>query len=45
MNSLNIGNNVWEWGKKTYTMGILNVTPDSFSDVQMEVISLMRKLL
>lgn len=20
------------WGEKTYTMGILNVTPDSFSD-------------
>ncbi|KAJ9073682.1 trifunctional dihydropteroate synthetase [Entomophthora muscae] len=23
---------VWPWGKKTYIMGILNVTPDSFSD-------------
>ena len=22
----------WEWGKQTYIMGILNVTPDSFSD-------------
>lgn len=29
---LKIGNNVWEWGKRTYTMGILNITPDSFSD-------------
>ena len=27
-----IGNSTWEWGKKTYVMGILNVTPDSFSD-------------
>ncbi len=24
--------NVWQWGKKTYVMGILNATPDSFSD-------------
>jgi len=32
MKSLNIGNSLWEWGKKTYTMGILNITPDSFSD-------------
>ncbi|KAJ3359766.1 trifunctional dihydropteroate synthetase [Allomyces javanicus] len=23
---------VWTWGRKTYIMGILNVTPDSFSD-------------
>ncbi|WHH60229.1 dihydropteroate synthase [Petroclostridium sp. X23] len=29
---LNIAGKKWEWGKKTYTMGILNVTPDSFSD-------------
>ncbi|QNU68631.1 dihydropteroate synthase [Ruminiclostridium herbifermentans] len=29
---INIGKNVWEWGKRTYIMGILNVTPDSFSD-------------
>lgn len=27
-----IGNNIFEFGKKTYTMGILNITPDSFSD-------------
>ncbi|HEY5585260.1 MAG TPA: dihydropteroate synthase [Ruminiclostridium sp.] len=32
MKYLNIGNSLWEWGKRTYTMGILNVTPDSFSD-------------
>lgn len=25
-------NETFEWGKKTYVMGILNVTPDSFSD-------------
>lgn len=29
---LKIGNSTWEWGKKTYVMGILNITPDSFSD-------------
>ncbi|KAK9768169.1 trifunctional dihydropteroate synthetase [Basidiobolus ranarum] len=27
-----IGDNLWNWNKKTYIMGILNVTPDSFSD-------------
>lgn len=27
-----IGNKTFEFGKKTYTMGILNITPDSFSD-------------
>ncbi len=27
-----IGNKMFEIGKKTYVMGILNVTPDSFSD-------------
>lgn len=30
--SLKIADCTWEWGKKTYIMGILNVTPDSFSD-------------
>lgn len=29
---INIGNKDFELGKKTYIMGILNVTPDSFSD-------------
>lgn len=29
---LKIKNSVWELGKRTYIMGILNVTPDSFSD-------------
>ncbi|PYG87122.1 dihydropteroate synthase [Ruminiclostridium sufflavum DSM 19573] len=29
---LNIGKNVWDWGSRTYIMGILNITPDSFSD-------------
>lgn len=27
-----INNNNFNWGKKTYLMGILNITPDSFSD-------------
>ena len=29
---MNIGKKVFEIGKRTYIMGILNVTPDSFSD-------------
>jgi dihydropteroate synthase len=29
---LTIRNQVFEWGKRTYLMGVLNVTPDSFSD-------------
>ena len=29
--SLSIGNHVFEWGTKTYLMGIINLTPDSFS--------------
>ncbi len=29
---LRVKNVVWELGKRTYIMGILNVTPDSFSD-------------
>ncbi len=29
--SLQIGNYVFHWGSRTYVMGILNVTPDSFS--------------
>jgi dihydropteroate synthase len=29
---LNIRNKAFEWGKRTYLMGVLNVTPDSFSD-------------
>ena len=32
MNTLKIGNKTFELGKKTIIMGILNVTPDSFSD-------------
>ncbi|ORY05968.1 Dihydropteroate synthase [Basidiobolus meristosporus CBS 931.73] len=27
-----IGETLWNWSQKTYIMGILNVTPDSFSD-------------
>ena len=27
-----IGDRLFDWGKRTYVMGILNVTPDSFSD-------------
>ena len=29
--SLQIGNRIFEWGTRTYVMGILNITPDSFS--------------
>ncbi len=29
---ITIRNKSFEWGKRTYVMGILNVTPDSFSD-------------
>ena len=29
--AMQIGNTVFEWGKRTYVMGILNITPDSFS--------------
>lgn len=31
MNPLQIANHVFDWGSRTYVMGILNVTPDSFS--------------
>ncbi len=31
MNNLTIGSTLFEWGKQTYVMGIINVTPDSFS--------------
>jgi dihydropteroate synthase len=27
----NLGGGLFEWGKRTYVMGVLNVTPDSFS--------------
>jgi len=27
-----IGNKTFEWGKRTYIMGIINITPDSFSE-------------
>ena len=29
--SLKVGNFTFQWGSRTYVMGILNVTPDSFS--------------
>ncbi|GFP95324.1 dihydropteroate synthase [Phtheirospermum japonicum] len=29
---LPIGDTLWDWSKKTSIMGILNITPDSFSD-------------
>ncbi len=29
--SLQVGNHIFHWGSRTYVMGILNVTPDSFS--------------
>jgi dihydropteroate synthase len=31
-NTITIRNKVFEWGKRTYLMGVLNITPDSFSD-------------
>ncbi|HSM71551.1 MAG TPA: dihydropteroate synthase [Anaerolineales bacterium] len=31
MNPLTINNQTFNWGSRTYVMGILNVTPDSFS--------------
>jgi dihydropteroate synthase len=31
MKSLSLGKNTFDWGSRTYVMGILNVTPDSFS--------------
>ncbi|OGG49957.1 dihydropteroate synthase [Candidatus Kaiserbacteria bacterium RIFCSPHIGHO2_01_FULL_54_36] len=31
MSSLRVGATTFEWGKQTYLMGIVNVTPDSFS--------------
>jgi dihydropteroate synthase len=31
MKSLKIGQHTFEWGTRTYLMGILNITPDSFS--------------
>jgi len=30
-NSLQVGKHTFNWGSRTYVMGILNVTPDSFS--------------
>lgn len=32
MKEIKIGNNIFQLGRRTYVMGILNVTPDSFSD-------------
>ncbi|MGD8404700.1 MAG: dihydropteroate synthase [Anaerolineales bacterium] len=31
MKSLKIGKHTFDWGARTYVMGILNITPDSFS--------------
>ena len=31
MKSLKVGGHTFDWGTRTYVMGILNVTPDSFS--------------
>ena len=31
MNPLTIGSRTFAWGERTYVMGILNITPDSFS--------------
>ncbi len=32
LKSLKIRGKIFEWGRHTYVMGVLNVTPDSFSD-------------
>ncbi|MBL9037887.1 MAG: dihydropteroate synthase [Archangium sp.] len=32
MNPLRLGSAVFEWGRRTFVMGVVNVTPDSFSD-------------
>jgi dihydropteroate synthase len=32
LSPLTINNTIFDWSKKTYIMGILNTTPDSFSD-------------
>ncbi|KAG0467880.1 hypothetical protein HPP92_017208 [Vanilla planifolia] len=29
---LPVANQLWDWSKKTHVMGVLNLTPDSFSD-------------
>ena len=31
LSPLIVGNQTFKWGARTYVMGILNVTPDSFS--------------
>jgi len=31
MQSITVNNHIFNWGSRTYVMGILNVTPDSFS--------------
>ena len=31
MKPLQVGNYTFDWGSRTYVMGILNITPDSFS--------------
>ncbi|HUH99070.1 MAG TPA: dihydropteroate synthase [Anaerolineales bacterium] len=31
MDPLKVGSHIFDWGSRTYVMGILNVTPDSFS--------------
>lgn len=30
--ALKVGDSIFNWGERTYIMGILNITPDSFSD-------------
>lgn len=54
--NLRIGDSLFEWGQRTYLMGILNLTPDSFSgdgllsgptdeDSKIDVINLVRSAL
>ena len=32
MRELRMGKRIFKWGERTYIMGVLNITPDSFSD-------------
>src|SRR5258708_12999764 len=31
MKPLSVGKHIFDWGARTYVMGVLNITPDSFS--------------
>lgn len=43
LGSTKIGNKIFDWGRRTYIMGIINMSPDSFSgDGQLEVDSALK---